>query len=351
MSKRTTILLHIAIWVVVFLTPMPFVSRERTITLEMILHVSMAPLFTIVAFYANYLWLTPKYFVRNEKRIYWTVNIIGVIVLGVLAHYWLHWLHLHFDGTASPEPTLLGHLFLILRNSFQLTIAASIATTIQLALRWQQSENARMEAEAAHAEAELKNLRWQMNPHFMLNTMNNIYALTAIDPKWAQVAIQEFSQLMRHVLYDTQQQVPLSEEIQFMQNYVQLMKIRMQNHVDVQFNIVTPPSSKSVQIAPLIFISLVENAFKHGVSPTSPSFIHINLTTDEDKIVFNIHNSNYPKNEDDQSGHGIGLNQVQRRLSLAYPGRHEWIYGPTEDKKEYHSKITIYLNENYNSNH
>ena len=173
MSKRTTILLHIAIWVVVFLTPMPFVSRERTITLEMILHVSMAPLFTIVAFYANYLWLTPKYFVRNEKRIYWTVNIIGVIVLGVLAHYWLHWLHLHFDGTASPEPTLLGHLFLILRNSFQLTIAASIATTIQLALRWQQSENARMEAEAAHAEAELKNLRWQMNPHFMLNTMNN----------------------------------------------------------------------------------------------------------------------------------------------------------------------------------
>jgi len=343
MSKRTTILLHIAIWVVVFLTPMSFVNNEANFTLYMFVFVCTAPLSTIMVFYANYLWLTPKFFVKNEKRIYWTVNIIGVVVLGVLTHYWLHFLHSHSDDSIHPEPAFWGHLMFIMRNIFQLSIAAAIATTIQLALRWQLSENARMEAEAAHAEAELKNLRWQMNPHFMLNTMNNIYALTAIDQKRAQQAIQDLSQLLRHVLYVNQQLVPLSDEIQFMENYVKLMKIRMQNNVDVQFNIVPPPSSQTVQIAPLIFISLVENAFKHGVSPTLPSFIHINLKTGEDKIICDIRNSNYPKNELDKSGHGIGLLQVQRLLNMAYPNRYEWSYGPTEDNKEYQSKITIYL--------
>ena len=98
-------------------------------------------------------------------------------------------------------------------------------------------------------------------------------------------------------------------------------------------------------MAPFIFISLVENAFKHGVSPTEPSFISISMVSDGDKIECEIKNSNHPKTSSDKSGHGIGLEQVARRLDLAYAGKYEWERGVDEDENTYYSIITIYDTE------
>ena len=144
------------------------------------------------------------------------------------------------------------------------------------------------------------------------------------------------------MLYDNQQEfVKLEDDAQFLQNYVNLMKLRMPASVDISYQFTVPHSQ--LKIAPLLFISLVENAFKHGISPTEPSFIHINLNADEHQIVCDIENSNFPKNEEDRSGHGIGLQQVQRRLELAYPQQYTWERGTSDDGKTYHSKITISL--------
>ena len=334
MNKKLTPLLHVAAWVALFLWPLSFLSHAENIHAGQYLMMSIAPLTTMIVFYVNYLWLTPRHFVSGEKRVYWTVNIIMIVALGIALHYWMAYAHsLIGDNHPHHEPTPLDVVLFILRDIFQLTIAAAIATTIQLAMRWQHAETARK-------EAELKNLRWQMNPHFLLNTLNNIYALTAIDTQRAQNAIQELSTLMRHVLYDNQQPlVPLDAEVQFLQNYISLMKIRLPQSVDVQFLVQTPKSK--VEVAPLIFISLVENAFKHGVSPIEPSYINIRLTADEQHIVCDIRNSNHPKAESDRSGHGIGLRQVQQRLALTYPGRYQWQHGVSEDGKEYHSQITL----------
>lgn len=191
-------------------------------------------------------------------------------------------------------------------------------------------------------EAELRNLRSQINPHFLLNTLNNIYALTAIDTTRAQNAIQQLSKMMRHMLYDNQEsEVVLQNEIQFLDNYVNLMRIRLSQNVDVTFEKdVEDPYAK---VAPLLFISLIENAFKHGVSPTEPSFIHIKMNQKGRDLCFAIENSNHPKTSQDRSGHGIGLQQVQRRLDLSYAGRYEWTKGPTEDGKNYLSTIKIKL--------
>ena len=101
-------------------------------------------------------------------------------------------------------------------------------------------------------------------------------------------------------------------------------------------------AEREVRVAPLIFISLVENAFKHGVSPTEPSFISISMASDGDKIECEIKNSNHPKNSSDKSGHGIGLEQVARRLDLAYAGRYEWLRGVDNQNNVYFSKIIIY---------
>ena len=217
-----------------------------------------------------------------------------------------------------------------------------MATALVLAFRWQHNEDARLEAEAARSDAELKNLRSQINPHFLLNTLNNIYALTAIDQTRAQDAIMQLSQLLRHILYDNQEtEVALKDEIKFLESYINLMKIRLSGNVDVRFD--SKVSRPDLRIAPLLAVSLVENAFKHGISPTEPSFVHISLSTDNNQFVCQIENSNHPKTEKDRSGHGVGLEQVQRRLDLSYPDNYEWEKGPSADGTKYTSKIILHI--------
>lgn len=147
----------------------------------------------------------------------------------------------------------------------------------------------------SRTEAELKNLRNQLNPHFLLNTLNNIYALIAFDADKAQTAVQELSRLLRHVLYDNQQNfVTLDKEMDFIRNYIELMRIRLSANVRVETKIDVRPDSRT-EIAPLIFISLIENAFKHGISPTEPSFIRIHFSESPGEIHCEITNSYHPK--------------------------------------------------------
>ena len=133
----------------------------------------------------------------------------------------------------------------------------------------------------------------------------------------------------------------MKDEVQFLENYINLMKIRLPQTVDVSF--VCDMQNPEIRVAPLVFISLIENAFKHGISPTEPSFIHIVLTQHDKDLCVNIENSNYPKTEDDRSGHGIGLEQVQRRLDLAYYARYEWNQNVSDDGTVYSSIIKIKL--------
>jgi LytS/YehU family sensor histidine kinase len=151
--------------------------------------------------------------------------------------------------------------------------------------------------------------------------------------------------MLRHMLYEYQEPtVALKEEVDFIRNYVSLMKLRLPASVDVVFEVNC--KSCDLRISPMLIISLVENAFKHGISPTEPSFVHIRVFIDKAKreVTFDIRNSNYPKTEQDHSGHGIGLQQVERRLQLLYPGKHIWEKGLTDDGKTYFSKITIDTN-------
>ena len=339
MNKRIVVLLHVALWSIMFLGPVSFL-RSGNMTMAQFLLFSVSPLLMMVVFYMNYLWLTPRYFVMGKHRYYLLWNVLMVVSLGVSLHYVMVFAHDAFDVPVPRRLTTLETVSYILHDSFNFAVSAAVATGIILALRWQHNEEARLTAEAARTEAELKNLRSQINPHFLLNTLNNIYALTAIDQTRAQEAIQQLSKLLRHMLYDNQEpQVDLQDEIQFLENYVSLMKIRLSQNVDVKF--IKQVKEPHLKVAPLLFISLVENAFKHGISPTEPSFIHINMLEDDTQLRVTIENSYYPKNEQDRSGHGIGLHQVQQRLDLAYPHRYDWQKGISEDRKTYTSQITI----------
>ena len=340
MNKHIAGMCHLAFWAFLFLSPLTY-WRGTGFNFVHYMLTCMQPLVVMVVFYLNYLVLAPKLFVAGKHRYDLLINVVLLISMGTLVHYWMDFVNGMFVPGYRDQDTV-GTLSYIARDVLNLAIFAAGATALALARRWVTADQKLKEMEAARAQAELRNLRNQINPHFLLNTLNNIYALTAFDTAKAQEAIQELSKMMRHILYDYQKpMIPLKEEIDFLENYVKLMRIRLPQSVEVTFNAVQPTGT--VEVAPMILISLVENAFKHGTSPTEKSFVHINISTNGQQLICDIQNSNNPKTASDHSGHGIGLQQVERRLQLAYPDRYTWEQGTRDNDKTYYSTITIQL--------
>ena len=162
---------------------------------------------------------------------------------------------------------------------------------------------------------ELDYLRYQINPHFIMNTLNNIHALVDIDPEQAKDSIVDMSRMMRYLLYESDKQyVSLNNAVIFLKKYLNLMKLRYTDQVTLNFNVTEAPSDNIV-IAPLVFIPFVENAFKHGVSYNKPSTINISIEKKGDRLLFS--SSNTKSNVKHEFG-GVGLNNVTKRLELIY---------------------------------
>ena len=236
-----------------------------------------------------------------------------------------------------------GHqnIVISLRDCLNFIFAIIVAYYLKSTQHITKLQQLQQEAEVAQRDAELRNMRNQISPHFLLNTLNNIYALAGIDGARAQDAIMKLSKMLRHMLYDNQtEMVTLRSEVEFIQSYVELMRLRLAQNVKVE-TIFSIDESRSTMVAPLLFISLVENAFKHGVSSTEPCIISIQISENEDgSIVCDITNSNNPKTQSDRSGHGVGLELVQKRLDMVYPNRYSWIKGIGADGL-YHSVIEL----------
>jgi len=344
--KSRSVFIHILCWALVIVVPL-FFRHPNDTTHEVIVRYLRSlggPLSFLIVFYINYLWLVPKFYLNGRKREFCLINVAVILcALGFSQGWWtiadkiLPSIEHHHRHRPSP-PFFSPQLFY---NTLLLALIVGLTVALRSAQRMTHLEEARAEAESMRTQAELANLRSQLNPHFLLNTLNNIYALIAFDSDKAQTAVDQLSRLLRHVLYENEQNfVPLYKEAAFMRNYVDLMKIRVTDNVKVDTNI-DVADDDTTPIAPLIFISLVENAFKHGISPSGSGHISIDLHQNDGDIVCEIRNTNYPKRANDKSGSGIGLEQVARRLELMYPGRYVWTKGTNNDNTEYISKIEI----------
>ncbi len=341
---------HMLAWVIFFAFPLLLSNTSEGIPWNRYLrHLIFLVTFFLI-FYANYWFLVPKYLLKGEYSRYLIYNILLIFAGVSFVHLW-YMPHLQdfLWGEYKPEEPMHSvpppRWVFVVKDCIVFVFMAGLGTVIRLSMQWQKAETARQEAEQNRVEAELNNLRNQLNPHFLLNTLNNIYALIAFDTEKAQQAVQDFSKLLRHVLYENRGAfVPLCKEIDFMRNYIELMRIRLVKGVRLSINIEVSKESQT-PIAPLLFISLIENAFKHGISPTEPSFINVTICENDGWVECKIINSNYPKNHLDKSGSGIGLKQVKRRLELLYPGRHVWEMGVNEDKTVYTSFLSIQTRE------
>jgi LytS/YehU family sensor histidine kinase len=196
------------------------------------------------------------------------------------------------------------------------------AIAIKSTKRWVQTEAERKEAAHFKLQSELQHLHYQLQPHFFFNSLNNIYALVDVSPEQAKTTIHSLSKLMRYMLYETNEElIPLSKEIDFMKKYIELMQLRVSDKTKVQSNL--PTAETGIKIAPLLFLSLIENAFKHGVSANKESLITIDLKVIGSKIFLKIENDNFSQKSTEQNGSGIGLQNLEKRIELLYPDKYQ----------------------------
>jgi sensor histidine kinase YesM len=341
-DRRLASILHIMFWAVFFMQYIFLVPKgESLLDINAMLHRLLRPISMFIIFYINYLWLAPNYYLNKKYRRFFIINTTIIILVSLAMQ---HIMEHPAPNVTHPSPPLQIHLVFIVRHAMEQIVFAALATMIRLSLKWQSIHEVAQEMEKEKTEAQLLSLRSQIRPHFLLNTLNNIYALIAFDQPKAQRAVMSLSSMLRQMIYgNTENAISIKKEVEFIENYVKLMKIRLPDNVKVDMVAEIPKRGDNIMIAPLIIISLVENAFKHGVSPTEPSFISININATAERIVCDICNSNFPKNDKDRSGHGIGLQLVESRLQLYYKGKHTW-----EKKIEnniYKSKIIIYDTE------
>lgn len=233
-----------------------------------------------------------------------------------------------------PPPVMAKIMMGVLMTGADLGIIAWI--------RQQEIQRELLMREQQNIRRELEQLRYQINPHFFMNTLNNIHALIAIDQERAQQAVVELSRLMRYALYEGDKgMVPLSQEIDFLEQYISLMKLRYSNKVSIEWHVasdITP----SATIPPLLLGTFLENAFKHGISYRSSSFIHVEIRTNNEGILFVCRNSrpNPMALPHDELQGGIGIANVRKRLDLIYTDRYQL---DIDDQSEDSYSVRLYL--------
>jgi hypothetical protein len=204
--------------------------------------------------------------------------------------------------------------FELSQNLFLFLVGVFVSLALRINLRLRQTEQEK-------TQAELSWLRAQINPHFLFNTLNSIYALAIEGSGRTAEAVVTLSAMMRYVLQDARsERVPLSSELAYLDHYVQLQRLRLDDTVVVTYGVTGPPNG--LTIAPLLLISFVENAFKYGVNPDRPSPITIRLTIEGGTLALHVFNLKARTSETTDESTGIGLVNTRARLQLLYPGRH-----------------------------
>ncbi|MCE7057921.1 histidine kinase [Algoriphagus sp. AGSA1] len=350
-KRRVSILVHILGWtmlstVLLLLSPL---SWRVDIPVEFWIRQAFMALLLISIFYVNMLWFVPKVLLEGKHAVFLlTIILGGVLFVGVLI-YAENFLNLpelmhyafHPDEPYTPRPRRTsGDIFNIMLYLLSIGISTSVASV----QKWQRDESVRRELDQQRINTELSYLKAQINPHFFFNTLNNIYALTNLDVKKAQEALLKLSRMMRYVLYENQKnETLLSREVGFINDYIELMKMRLTEKVTLNISIDEPKDD--LVIAPMLLLPFMENSFKHGVSSQQESEILIKLEIMGDTLFFETRNHIFPVHHDSPEAkeNGIGLVNTQRRLSLLYPDKHRLKFGKDESKQEYWVNLTINL--------
>lgn len=371
------VLIHLAAWCLFLLLPLLFYpirfTNNRFLYAEL-----LSKLLPIGFFYLNYYYLLPRFFEKRKFIAYFSIVLAAVLVLvvqeflirkdmsGGAVRVFRGVAERSFTGGGAPEgkffiisgsdssraslppppfiePTIFGIprgiLFMVVNRSVSVCFVLLLAGgLIRLGYSFLKSQNEKRALENAHLNAEVKFLRSQINPHFLFNTLNSIYSQAHNKSEHTEYSILKLSNLLRYVLYESaEEKVPLEKDIAYINNYIALQQMRLSSKVTIHYSV--KGQQNGYTIAPLLLISFIENAFKHGISYTQASVIHIEISVFEKTLTLRVSNPLIKTNTFAEGG--LGLKNVMRRLDLLYPGKHQLDISQTGDLYIVHLKIDL----------
>ena len=344
------IAIHIAAWACFLVLPFVFYPRLRDFSFfedrSFVIFLVVNNLLIIIFYYLNTYLFIPK-LLDNKKFVVYTLLILGLLIFYGCFPRIFHYLFGSFQS--SPPPPVAGthppgrprnfpQPLLAPGNIAVFMLVFVFSTGIKVINQWLLSEQRNKEIATEKLKAELSFLKAQINPHFLFNTLNNIYALASDYSESTAPAVMKLSNIMRYMLTDAGNDlVPLEKEIQFTRHYIELQKMRLTGKSSIDFTVNGDPIGK--QIAPLLFLPFVENAFKYGISTRELSPITILLEIKEDSLYFSV--SNYKQINTSlkiANNTGIGINNTRRRLDLLYNDHY------TLTIKDEPATFTVHLN-------
>jgi len=300
------------------------VNGETTPFLELWIQNVVVLSLYYVFFRINHEYLIKKIF-KQKGVVYYLFSFLGLMLLFYLPMVAIYYFLPGFKSFLSYKLAAdwVGERPQAFYAIFSATITGLMIMTIPLAIlvEWFTQENKIDKLQGEQTETELSLLKQQINPHFFFNTLNNVYAMSLTKDEHTSEGILQLSDLMRYVIYKGQEKaVSLSEEVKYIDDFLELQKLRLHKNLDLQFE--KTIEDEEIRIPPLLFIILVENAFKHGIEGAEgDSYLHIHLSQNKSKLVFSCKNSLEQGTLSTESG--LGLTNLKRRLELLYPEKHK----------------------------
>lgn len=336
--KRFTIATHALVWVLLLV--IPYVSTDQVFSsldpasdIKYLLLCFFLSTVLIILFYFNYLFLIPRYLLVKKYWLYTLFLFLAIVTVFLVSAVIFFFSDFTPQTLAETDPAIEKIIPVIIINAISLwllSIVSSILWTVYNRLKQTESEK---------LSAQIASLKSQINPHFLFNTLNNIYA-TAIDtsPKAADM-VDKLSEMMRYTMKDIQQDlVLLEDEINYISNFIELQKLRLDRSVKLEYH--SLEHIPDLRIAPMLLIPFIENAFKHGVNSEQKSHIKIEITMNKTEFQLSVANNKVNIQRDISERSGLGIENTRHRLNLIYPSKHLLVINDTE--KEFF--VSLYIN-------
>jgi two-component system, LytTR family, sensor kinase len=333
MKKNRAIFWHVTVWallMLLFIVPNFGDSSVRDLLIDYLLY----GLINISLFYVNYLLFIPKLLNKKKYGLY-ILAIVGAIITYSLIKYGLN--EILRDYIVRPRVDR-GFRFYFITNVFIGILFIFFSIVLKLSVDWFVNERVHRDLENQRLSAELAFLKSQINPHFLFNSLNSIYSLAYQKSDTTPDAILKLSEIMRYMLYEcNDSKVDLSKELQYLQNFIDLQKLRFGDKAYIDFRVEGNVTNQ--KIVPLLLIAFIENAFKHGIANDETSPIKMQISVNKEHLQFIIQNKKHRNNMDAIGG--IGLSNVRRRLDLLYPDKYNLEI--RDEKDTYTSELSLVL--------
>lgn len=322
-------LTHISVWLIFLALPVIFESfwgdpmpakilnlppESTRRTVGVVMNIALISLF-----YLNFSLLLPKFYLNGRTRLYFLFVFLTFCTFQFAGFLLRRYVFIHVEEIANYEA--ISRMSIAVSSMFFILIWGA-SSGFRLAEEWRRTESRRRETESRRLEAELNLLKSQINPHFLLNSLNNLYALALTAPEKTPDALLKLSEMVAYILYECDKpKIALDRDLHFVKNYVELQKMRLAPNVVLHFDI--PESAPHLEIEPMILIPFIENAFKHGLTTKQPCDIIISITIKREELFLKVENDVFPlKTTVNGNVSGIGLANTRQRLDYSYAEKH-----------------------------